>query len=1027
VGKGDVSNAASTRAVPVPTEFRPHHALASVLAPAAGLFAAWIAARSVGLIGHPLSHALTLISLGIVVIAAWPGNWIGWPRFAAWIGGILAAVVMTASSLEPINVAAAAVLLAAAALCRPDAVRSLRSAAVAVAVLSVYRLALESIPAIWLATDHLGNSLGIVAGSITGEKLSVGATFAGLDFLVTMLALLAVCCLERPRPNWRFVAWSIAGILVAQLVYLIVLSESPRLLELMTPSKVASSPAMPEAAPPIKPQETFQDWAAKCAKDLVPWNVPILAALLQAAVAGAMFNRLRRRSANSLSSPEAVNGVEFDRPSLVLTAAAGALAALLPVVTVLAPFDATLERKKIVAYEYGLVNWLKPEHDGQYGQAMIGMYGTFGRFVESFGGTFTRTKELSDSDLKDADLLVLFYPTASLDDDQLRRVQNYVEKGGQLLLLCDHTDAQPPQKPGWILSTAERRRFEVEPSDEERFHLGGSRFNDILQPTAIRVADDAAEFAVGGWLESYEPIAHPTTVGLSDHTNIYGCVIGASLDIGLPAAPVLVGRWGYSDAGDRGNWQSMLGNSQYDPGEKLGDLVLAAVEPWGEGRVFVFGDTSSVTNRITTSSYPFVSRLLAHLVGGRETNQAPSRQALGEFLAAALVFVLLFRPSIQRPAIAALVLSVSLAICVHTTFAATEMLPDGRTIPISDMPAPASLATGGTANSSGVEKKVNGLAYIDMCHFGSFSDELIRPDSLFGFHHALMREGYQIYSLYDLTYERLSRAGLFASIGPQRAFTAAEREAIRQFVEQGGIFILMAGYDRVSASRELLADFGMKVGALPLGVPPDTEPAPLGHFKASYFKVPNEYEVFVRFHAAWPVGFDNKAPTKVIASGIARPTFDPVAGTYHFDSGSEELPVIVVRDVGRGKVVLIGDTDFATNKNLENEKGTPIEGLFENADFWRWFIPQLRGTTPWLPPKPEPKAAPAETAPGISPAGTIPPVAAPESPGMPAIPPLPQSIDGATKANGQQPPLPQELSNNAPAGTPPQEKNKEKP
>ena len=52
-------------------------------------------------------------------------------------------------------------------------------------------------------------------------------------------------------------------------------------------------------------------------------------------------------------------------------------------------------------------------------------------------------------------------------------------------------------------------------------------------------------------------------------------------------------------------------------------------------------------------------------------------------------------------------------------------------------------------------------------------------------------------------------------------------------------------------------------------------------------------------------------------------------------------------------MAVIGDTCFAMIKNLENEDGTPIEGLRENAVFWRCFLALLGDGQPWYPPKPQ--------------------------------------------------------------------------
>ncbi|MFW6157862.1 MAG: hypothetical protein ACOC8E_00720, partial [Planctomycetota bacterium] len=68
----------------------------------------------------------------------------------------------------------------------------------------------------------------------------------------------------------------------------------------------------------------------------------------------------------------------------------------------------------------------------------------------------------------------------------------------------------------------------------------------------------------------------------------------------------------------------------------------------------------------------------------------------------------------------------------------------------------------------------------------------------------------------------------------------------------------------------------------------------------------------------------------------------------------KDVPVIVVREIGKGHVVLVGDTGFAMNKNLERRDGRPIEGMRENAHFWRWLMGQLTKKEDWWPPQPEP-------------------------------------------------------------------------
>ena len=77
-----------------------------------------------------------------------------------------------------------------------------------------------------------------------------------------------------------------------------------------------------------------------------------------------------------------------------------------------------------------------------------------------------------------------------------------------------------------------------------------NRFNEVLAHTAIRVNFDSAMFAVGGWLHSYEALAHPTAAGIARRTERVRGGDRRSLDVRLPARPLLVGRYGWGDPGD---------------------------------------------------------------------------------------------------------------------------------------------------------------------------------------------------------------------------------------------------------------------------------------------------------------------------------------------------------------------------------------------------------------------------------------------------------------------------------------------
>ena len=726
------------------------------------------------------------------------------------------------------------------------------------------------------------------------------------------------------------------------------------------------------------------------------------------------------------------------------------------------------------------------------------------------------------------------------DDDwdqargQLERISEFIKGGKTLLVFGEHTSVVTKgtdgETGGPVATVGDVVAWAHTPT-WMRTWAEYSAFNEVLQPTAMRVVFDSATFEVGGWLQSYDALAHPSTTGLPDDYNEFGVVIGASMSARRPAKPLLVGRWGWGDPGDPAAGRSMMGNHIYDPGERLGDILLAAEQRIGKGRVIAFGDTSSMTNGISTGSYKFTSRLMAYAAGTPGGPHDTWRGVFGVLAALALVALLAWRPSPARVIAPAIVFAVSLAVCTGISYRAGAILPDGRGKILRDgseyfsdnnaktpraaakvaskeagqaagelrakiralvaneekvtntiLPAfvdwvvstahnrtkpdadPAVVSqvrvpphaeasvkeavrrlgalrtrvlaigrSGGVAEpllpdfverivSAAIERNpgelpVNNLAYIDGLHLEAFSSESWRMDGTMGITLTLMRDGYIVRDLEEFTPDRLMRAGLVLSIAPGRAFTWAERKAVREFVEGGGIFIITVGHDDVAPSRRLLADFGLFVGlefpyegdyvprfdiaaktvgrekkneeahthargsegaapAAPAAPPPPKppkkapdpfgrrlvlkkhirEPEPMGHFKRQYtcVKTPKEhYHPYVRYDAGWYVNhvlYDGATTDdfEVIGTGVRRIT--------RLGYGIP-VPMILVRRFGKGKFVLVGDTGFAMNKNLEVEGGWAFEGKRENPYFWRWFLAKLRGRKPWLPPNEQAKKA----------------------------------------------------------------------
>ena len=875
----------------------------AVVVVVAAVAAAWIAAGSTGLLAQPLRHALCWAALAVAVVAGWPRrdeSLIGWLALAV---AVVLGLIMTASSLPVVNVLA--VTLVTAALVRSPASlrgRAILIAVLATAVLGIFRLASTSVPTVWLMADALGGALGRLAGRITDQPLWVGATFGGVDFLVLMAALYVGWLICTSPPRLPRAIYAAAAILFGHLIYLVVLSFSDVLLSMLP------DPVIPE----ISDNSRVGVWAwGNAVRTLLPWNLPLLAAVIHAAIALVMFRWAGWSPVSKPAPGDVVRHGQQDqgvaRPTdALLRYGPAVLAVLIPLLTVLGLSDSNLEEetegrtepKTILAYEQGYLDWDKPEHDSE----TAGAYGMLKPLVESLGGRLETSAKLSAEDLKKAGVLLLLHPNRPWPKQRLQRLREFVRGGGSLLLA-----AEPK-----VLEIASESTSE-------------STFNEVLKPAekwgpAMEVRQDTAISKTGHWEHSLEPLAHPTTAGIGDRRNRLGLWMGSSIDLRWPARPLLVGRYAWSDSGSDA---ARTYRFRYDPGEKLGDVVLAAEQRLGKGRIVVLGDATSLNNAVIANSYMFTGRLLGYLAGDARSPQAGWRQLLGLLAMAALVGLLAWRASAPRVGVAAVLLSASLASCVGLSHWAARVLPDGRH-----------------------DLSPNTLAYIDASHLEAYSSDTWGDFGLGGLARTLTRNGYLPLFLPELTAERLERAGLLISIAPARRFSEAERAAVGSFVKAGGSFICTVGSEEAAASRELLDELGFEVPPSPM--PPSQsglEPEPLGAFQTLYINY-EDREAAVQSYAGWQVECRDEGRYEMAKWSNA------MAGQQRPERVIER-PFVVSRQFGKGTVAVIGDTYMAVNQNLESA-GDVIP---ENVVFWRWFVSRVTDREPWTPPKKNGKPA----------------------------------------------------------------------
>ena len=101
-----------------------------------------------------------------------------------------------------------------------------------------------------------------------------------------------------------------------------------------------------------------------------------------------------------------------------------------------------------------------------------------------------------------------------------------------------------------------------------------------------------------------------------------------------------------------------------------------------------------------------------------------------------------------------------------------------------------------------------------------------------------------------------------------------------KFVEQGGTLLIAAGWEEGKASAPLLESAGLYLDNIPLG--------PVNLNKGDYE---------VSFKEAWPVYYEDRRTDVVIQQW--------------------DYPIVVVQGYGEGRIIVIGDSYFLLNENLE--------------------------------------------------------------------------------------------------------------
>ncbi len=491
-------------------------------------------------------------------------------------------------------------------------------------------------------------------------------------------------------------------------------------------------------------------------------------------------------------------------------------------------------RPKVLLYDDGTLDWSVPEY-GKYSGRAGGMFGSLGPFLQRHNCQAARAP-LTEKALAEANVLVVFNLGHKFSAEEKRRIWAFVTAGGGLLVVGDHTGTTAIREP----------------------------FNDLLAPLNIRFNFDCAMPRRMLWAEGPQSIPHYTTCGLESAAGTQ-ISVGASLSIGWPARPVLIGPHGFSDKGDLKNAaMGYLGNRQYSNDERLGDVVLVATADYKKGKVLVFGDTTSFQNGALALSGDFV-RAIFHWLAMPELRKP---KVLSWLFLGALVALFWWRIGAEASWPVAWL---SLFACSYLGYATSLQI--GRHCCRPPAAAP------------GAKE-----ALIDASHLSRCDQELWQPDGLGGLAQNLMRKHYLPVVTHRFWPQLLGQSRLVFLLAPAKPFRPSELAAYEAFVREGGSLYISVGYEEAGACQELLRHFGFQLRNLPLGpISPETNSVP------------------IFFLNAWPIKAD-LATTEVLCR-------------------KGQHPLIACRGCGRGKVFLIGDSGFFLNRNLEMAESYNLQNI----------------------------------------------------------------------------------------------------
>ncbi len=697
-------------------------------------------------------------------------------------------------------------------------------------VYSLFFLFTQTIPAIWLSMQRFSLFFSSFSASLVEETIIFGQTISGIWITVIFVILLICIFLVSNNKNKIDLILNIIGVCLCWIIYLILVSTIG-----------------------------FENKIKADDFSILLFILCLLPALYYLKQCKFKYTR-----------------VEFKKTKLKKIFKNSSFLAFISIIlsilflTTFYPLGNDIEEESPQVLFYNknqLVDWNTPKYSPSFQNIKTGMIGLLPSYLDTLGYTCNMLVEnktsffedlyeynsngiylfnlsryisvfesetITAQTLENINVFVVVNLQESFEPEEKNVIWNFVKEGGSLLVIGDHTDVGDIKEP----------------------------LNEFLSPVDITYRFDSSiplNLDENNWSYCYQLMHHPIC---KDVEKEYGLQIniGASLNISLSSFPIIIGKYALSDKGNYFNSNmGNIGNYEYERDEQIGDIILAASTYYGQGKVVVFGDTTSFIN----SKSPYTNQLISNTFNWLKSKDTVVTQNMkivlsSVFLLLAFVIIVKFRKKFLS--FHFLTLGVCIALLISVSINSPAALK-----PVSE----------------------STTAFLDTSHLERFNIKTSTDNSIDEMMYHISANGYLPYLKNNFLENNVGNKSIMIFNAPTKSFTEEEVDLLKEYISKGNLVILATGYEDKTASIPLLSEFNLDIENIPLG-------------KVNY----NLGFLDIKFVDAWPINILDYNNTEVFYN-------------YKNEGLGYNYSTIVFKKYGDGGLLLISDSKFLLNKNLK--------------------------------------------------------------------------------------------------------------